>query len=164
MHRLVYLSRLGVSVRIRFFSNIILGHFSGHIVYNMFEFKKSDYGRLIYKEGQKASNIDIPLTCQQDSVIRKKVERCLSDILDFIVKSIEINKNSAVIGVAVSSVSTINVIQKVAPTIQLPITLPIEASKIPELVINSKKFYQFFFDQLDFSSTPNNIPSNLPDL
>ncbi len=50
MHRLVYLSRLGVSVRIRFFQNIIFGHFSGHIAYNMVGFKESDYGRPIYKE------------------------------------------------------------------------------------------------------------------
>ncbi len=50
MHRLVYLSGLGVSIRIRFFSNIILVHFSGHIVYNVLRFKESDYGRPIYKE------------------------------------------------------------------------------------------------------------------
>ncbi len=111
-----------------------------------------------------APNINIPSTSQQDLAIRKEVESCLNEMLETIIKSLEINENSAAIGVAVASASTINVIQEVAPTVQLPITLPIEASKIPELVINSKKFYQFFFDQLDFSSTSNYIPSNLPDL
>lgn len=99
-------------------------------------------------------------------LIKLEVQDVLNDIIETIIKSSESSPTVPLIVGTINVLSSIdcpNVVPIPTPQV-LPVIIPQPSPPINELILNSKQFYDSFFNRLDLPNLLANPPEQLPQL